>query len=455
MSLSIRWRLTLWNTVALALVLTTLASLVYGLLHRAFLNQADRLLNSSLTLLQNDPRVHGNTAERIAYWVEEFEEHQGLACVISRRDGTVREQTPNLPTLPPLPELAPEESQRTSTLNLPEGGRQRAMQANLRLGQHDYTLLLLAPLAVADQELDLLLSVFFTLGPVALLLCGGLGYWMARQALIPVERLRQATEAITADRLDQRLVPLTPHDELGRLTQTINAMIERLERSFAQMRRFTADASHELRTPLTIIRTAIEVALSQARAAEKDRDLLEMVLEEIGRMTRLTELLLALSRRDAGVDQFAAVPLDLSAVLSGVVEALRPMAEARGIALISESSAPATIAGEEGRLRQVFINLLDNAIKFTPAGGQVKVLLQVDPDRVTVRITDTGPGIPKEHLARIFERFYRVDRSRSRTDGGTGLGLSIAQSLVQAHGGSIIALSAPQGGHFEVTFPLR
>jgi two-component system heavy metal sensor histidine kinase CusS len=242
--LSIRWRLTLWNTVALAVVLACFAALVYGLLRQALYQQTDRLLLASLDLLRADPRIDTDTGERLHHWVEEFKEHQGLLCVVYRPDGTIRARTPELAeeSLPPPPADGGERLRYDEQLAGPTGGRHRVLAEQLRLGKEEYVVLLLAPLEAVDRELERTRAVLLAAGPAALLLSAGFGWWLARKALAPVDQLRRATEAVTAERLDRRLSVVNPGDELGRLTQTINAMIARLERSFAEIRRFTADA---------------------------------------------------------------------------------------------------------------------------------------------------------------------------------------------------------------------
>jgi signal transduction histidine kinase len=237
-----------------------------------------------------------------------------------------------------------------------------------------------------------------------------------------------------------------PVDELGRLTRTINAMIGRLENSFAEIRRFTADASHELRTPLAAIRTEAEVALGKPLTVEQHQELLGSILEECERLARLTDQLLALAREDAGGTRPEPAPVDLAALVAGVVETMRPLAEARGVALRHDPDGPLRVRGEETRLRQVFFNLLDNAIKYTPEGGAVAVGLGQVGGEAVVTVRDTGVGIPAEHLPRVFERFYRVDKARSRAEGGAGLGLSIAQKIVTDHGGRIELASSPGRG---------
>jgi heavy metal sensor kinase len=441
--LSIRWRLTLWNTLALAVVLGGFALLVYALLRHALFEQTDRLLEAGLAQLRGDRRVESATQERIRYWIEEYKEHQNLFCVVYRPDGTIQDRTVELAqdSVPPPPP-AGNQDRWVYDARLPAIGRQRIMAERMRLGGQEFVVMLLASLGPVDHELKELRSVFFTAGPVVLLFSAGLAYWLARTALAPIERLRLSTDAITADHLDKRLSVPNPHDELGQLARTINAMIARLERSFAEMRRFTADASHELRTPLTVLRTEVEVGLGGSLTIADHQQLLANVLEELVRMSRLTDQLLALSRRDAGVERLNLAPLDLSALVADVVAALRPLAEAKGVQLRLDGEGPVQVVGDEGRLRQVFINLLDNALKYTPEAGRVTVRVHEREGAAVVAVEDTGVGIAAEHLPHVFDRFYRVDKARSRAEGGTGLGLSIARSIVTAHGGSIDLVSA-------------
>jgi signal transduction histidine kinase len=224
-------------------------------------------------------------------------------------------------------------------------------------------------------------------------------------------------------------------------------MIARLEQSFREVRRFTADASHELRTPLAVIRTEAEVALNQPLSAADNQQLLGSILEECERLTRLTDQLLTLAREDAGSAGLAVrAALDLPALVLGAAETMRALAEVRGVTLTAEANGPLSVQGDEVRLRQVLYNLLDNAIKYTSPGGRVEVAVARQQGFAVVRIRDNGIGIPAEHLSRVFDRFYRVDKARSRAEGGTGLGLSIARSIVTAHDGQIELTSKPGEG---------
>jgi heavy metal sensor kinase len=273
-----------------------------------------------------------------------------------------------------------------------------------------------------------------------------LGYVLARKALAPMERLRRSTKEITAERLDRRLPVVNPHDELGLLTDTFNAMIGRLERSFAEIRRFTADASHELRTPLTAIHTEAEVALAKPLSLAEHQQLLGSILEECSRLTRLTDQLLALAREDARAARQTQESVNLGTLVGDVAETMRPLAEAKEIRLRVDLNGVAWVSGDAARLREVFFNLLDNGIKYTPEGGEVELRIGHNGPEAVVTVRDTGIGIAAEHLPYVFDRFYRVDKSRSRAEGGTGLGLSIAQSIIVAHGGRIELASIPGQG---------
>jgi two-component system, OmpR family, heavy metal sensor histidine kinase CusS len=456
MALGIRWRLTLWNLLALAVVLLGFSFLVYGLLAETLYERLDRTLESELHELEGDSRLASDPHGRLAHWIEEFHEHEKVLCVVYDTQGQVYEKSEVMPqgSVPPMPALIPEE-RRSSDSTLPIVGRQRLLAARLHLGDGDYTVLLLASLEDTDQELGELLAVLLVAVPGALILAAVLGYLLARKALAPMEKLHRLTEEITADRLDRRLPVGPANDELTRLSRTINAMIARLEQSFAEIRRFTADASHELRTPLAAIRAEAEVALGQPLSTADHQQLLGSILEECERLTRLTDQLLALSREDAGSARQVREPLDLAAVAAGVAETMRPLTEARGLGLQVHGNGPLPIRGDAVRLREVFYNVLDNAIKYTPAGGTIAVTMEQHDAVARVTVRDTGSGIPPEHLPRVFDRFYRVDKARSREQGGTGLGLSITRSIVTAHGGKVELASAPgQGTTCTVTLAL-
>jgi heavy metal sensor kinase len=484
MALTIRWRLTLWNTLALAVVLFGMAGLVHVLMLRtqqridqalqerltAAVQRTDQTLLEEFRHLEPDEPGARDPVKYLEHWIGEFKEHHNIYCVVYEPGGTVFLRTVDMPAagVPPAPSRPPPEG-LLADATLPVLGRQRTLTGRLTVGGREFTALLMGSLEEVDRERTAVerergevavefqqaRTVLLTSLPVALVLAAGLGYALARKALAPMQQLRRLTEEITADRLDRRLPAAHPRDELGRLAQTINAMIGRLERSFAEVRRFTADASHELRTPLTVLRAETEAALARPLSAAEYQQVLASILEETERLTRLTEQLLMLAREEAGTAKPAMAAVDLSAVVTQATEMMRPLAEAHGLQLNMTAVPAVTVAGNETRLRQVFLNLLDNAIKYTPTGGTVAVdIAQVDQQAV-VKVSDSGIGIAPEHQPLLFDRFYRVDKARTRAEGGTGLGLSIVRSIVVGHGGTVAVTSVPgQGSTFRVTLPL-
>jgi heavy metal sensor kinase len=457
MSLNIRWRLTLWNTLGLAVLLLVFAGLVYALLRHALYEQVDRKLLDAMEQLKQDGRAASHAEERLRYWIFEWREHENLAAVAYDGSGNVVARTEQLATasVPPGPGFNLGEHQVRDEV-IPILGRQRVLQGGLKLGDRPISLVIMASLDDVDHELGELRTVLGTAVPLVLLLSGALGYVLARKALSPMERLRRSAEEITAERLERRLPVINPHDELGRLTATFNATIERLQKSFAEIRRFTADASHELRTPLTAIRMEAEVALTKPLGLADHQQLLGSILEECDRLTRLTDQLLALAREDARAARQAHEPLDLAALVNDVADTMRPLAEARGIRFQVRADPDTRIQGDPARLREVFLNLLDNAIKYTPDGGEIEIRSNVQGTEAVVVVRDSGIGIPTEHQPYVFDRFYRVDKARTRAEGGTGLGLSIAQSIVSSHGGKIELTSTPgKGTTFSVRMPVE
>jgi heavy metal sensor kinase len=299
------------------------------------------------------------------------------------------------------------------------------------------------------------LLVMATVLPLALLFAGGGGWLLARRALRPVDRMTEATRRISAEHLSERLETTGSDDELDRLAVTLNDMLGRLDAAFRQVRQFSADASHELQTPLTILKGEIEVALRAPRSPEEYQRVLVSALEESERIARLVEGLLLLSRADAGVLRMDRQPVDLAELIADVSEYMRPLAEAHGVAMELKSVLPITIQGDRAHLRRLLLNLVDNGIKYTPAGGSVSLTLQRDAAWAVLRIADTGIGLEPEELEQVFQRFYRAPAAVEQGKEGSGLGLCIARSIAEAHGGHIQVESSPgQGSAFTVFLPL-
>jgi len=307
-----------------------------------------------------------------------------------------------------------------------------------------------------DETLGALLYILLAATPITLVLAGIGGLLIAGRALEPVDSVTRLARRISAEDLSGRLDLDLPDDELGRLARTFDEMIARLEGAFRRQRQFTGDASHELRTPLTALKGQVEVALARPREPDEYRDVLTGVNEEVDRLIRLVGSLLTLARADAGEIALLREPISLGDAVAGAVEQVEPLADLRGISLRLEPGPAVTVDADESLLLQLLLNLLDNAMKFTPSGGEVRANWGVDGGAAFVTISDTGVGIAAEHLPHVFERFYRVDTARSRAEGGTGLGLAISRWIVEAHGGEISAASTPGGGStFTARLPLR
>jgi heavy metal sensor kinase len=281
------------------------------------------------------------------------------------------------------------------------------------------------------------------------------GFWVSGRALAPVDRINRMAREIEASKLNQRLPHPGVADEIGRLVDTLNHMIERLEGSFQAMKRFTADASHELRNPLATMRNTIDVVLEQPRTVDEQREAMESLGEDVNRLRRIVEDLLLLARADSGRLVMEREPVDLGNLVQALAETYQSQAEELGVALDVHVPAQADVAGDERWLYQLVGNLIMNALKFTPNGGKVELEVLSRGDAVRLTVRDTGPGVPETSLERIFERFYQVDLSRTRTQKpGSGLGLAIAAWIVESHGGRIFAANYPEGGAiFTVELP--
>ena len=306
-----------------------------------------------------------------------------------------------------------------------------------------------------DDTLGSLTRIIVIAYPLSLLTAAAIGLFLAQRALGPIDRVTRSVQRISAEDLGQRLDLNLPDDELGRLAQTFNDMLARLESEFRRQRQFTADASHELRTPLTIMKGEIEVALSRDREAEAYRDVLQAAGEQVNGLIDLVNSLLMLARADAGQIPFQRETVEVPLAVETAIDQLRPLAEAAGVVLVSDGP-DVSIQADFTLFLQLLFNLLENAIKHTPHGGSVQVGWSVADGRLRMTVSDTGSGIPPEHLPHIFDRFYRVDSARTSSEGGAGIGLSICRWITEAHGGTITAISHPgHGSTFAVTLPVQ
>ncbi|MFO0875574.1 MAG: ATP-binding protein [Phycisphaerales bacterium] len=295
--------------------------------------------------------------------------------------------------------------------------------------------------------------------PVALGLAALCGHLVARRMLAPIQRMADAARQIGGDRLDERLPVENPRDEFGRLGTLANESLDRLQGAFDRQRRFTADASHEMRTPLTAIRSAGEVALRREQQPEEYRETIGAMLEGVTRLTDLIDRLLLLARADAGKALVRRESVDAKAVVEEVAELLQPVADERRVALSVRADASMIAHADRVLLRQALVNLVDNAVKYTPAGGSVSVVARRCNGDVAISVNDTGPGIGPEDRERIFDRFFRIDPARARSEeapwaGGAGLGLAIARWAASANDGRIeLESELGRGSTFTLTVP--
>ena len=309
--------------------------------------------------------------------------------------------------------------------------------------------------AAAEATLTQVLIMLAVGLPVAVGVAVAGGFVLVRRALAPVEHITAKAEEITQLNLSERLPVVRSGDELERLSVSLNHMISRLEDAIRGSKQFVADASHELRTPLTVMRGELEAMAQDAQLGAETREALGSVLEEVDRLAEIVEGLFALSRLDAGEAHAEWVRFDLAELAATTADQMSLLAEDKQVSVACDSASGVTVEGDRARLKQVVVNLLDNAIKYTPRGGRVSLTVRREGGYAVLDVTDNGIGIPADALGQVFKRFYRVDGSRSREGGGAGLGLSIVKSICVAHGAEVEVRSAPGAGStFRIRQPL-
>lgn len=312
-----------------------------------------------------------------------------------------------------------------------------------------------APMDEVQADLRNWLMFLVAMLPVVAAIALGGGYVLVKRALTPVDRIAAIAERISSHNLSERLPVAQTGDELERLSVACNHMIERLDTAFQYSRRFVADASHELRTPLTVLRGELESFVQEPRLTAEWRDRVGSALEEVDRLASIVEGLFAISRLDAGEAAAEWMAFDLSQLATSTADQMCLLAEDKNIQVTCTGSMGVWVEGDRARLKQVVVNLLDNAIKYTAPGGAITLRVAAQDGQAVLEVADNGVGIPSEALPRVFERFFRVDKARSREQGGAGLGLSIVKSICTAHHGRVEANSTPgQGSRFRVELPL-
>src|SRR5437899_7399823 len=447
---SVRVRLTLWHIGFMLLVLGVYASVVYTIVRDNSSRLMDERLHDDFDWASDmlAQRPDGTIAP-----YEETGEGDSPWLQVWSLDGHLLYNTPEARRnpVPRTDQLAVNAKEEDRIVTIPEvSPPYRVMSGGARIGGRPVLVQVARSEGPVAQNLNQLIYILLLGLPGAVAISGLGGYLLARRALAPIDRMSERARSINAERLTDRLAVDNPDDELGRLATVFNDTLTRLESSFEQMRRFTADASHELRTPLTAIRSVGEVGLRGRRGETAYREIIGSMLEEVDRLALLVDRLLLLSRADTGPANLSIDVVDLAQLAGDVAEQLSVLGEEKNQSITVQSEVVPPWAGDRMVLRQALLNLVDNAIKYTPVGGVIEVRVMQIPTGTIIDVVDTGPGIPAELRSRIFDRFYRVDKARSRENGGTGLGLAIAKWAVEVNGGNLTVEPTAAGSCFRI-----
>jgi heavy metal sensor kinase len=455
---SIHVRLILWYTVLIVFACIGFGAFAYYSLRDHLYLEMQRTLARRVEHIRDDilPRFTASGEQNLGRQIEQVysPEDSNRFVRITRGGGSVVyvSGTPSDRSFDPLSVPA-----SNGIVFAADGDAMKSIRANNLLiaaagavaGGARYTIEMGAPVSEIDGVLHrLVLTLLFGMPVMAVIAIAG-GSFLVRRSLGPVEYLRATAEKITFGNMSQRLPVATTGDAIENLSLTLNQMLERLEHAYHQASRFSADASHELRTPLTIMRSELESINSAVRASPSLvalQDRIGSVLEETERLSGIVASLFALARLDAGEAKREHKTLDLARVVHSTVEQMRLLAEEKLLSVSVDAPQAVFVAGDETRLKQVVVNLLDNAIKYTMAGGTITLAVRSEDARAILTVRDNGIGIPAEDLSHVFERFYRTDRARDHSTGGAGLGLSIVHAICQAHGGLLRVESALEVG---------
>jgi heavy metal sensor kinase len=460
----LRVRLTLWYGTALALVLVIFGGALYAVLSRGLRDQIDRSLEEAAAVAVRAVEQH-----RVGPFLP-FEELAAEFPELAVLDktfqifspvGKITIQSPNLgrqdiPLSPTALASALNGRATFESARFQDGSSFRLL--SVPIWQNGVLVNIVqvgTSLQPIEEMLHRLVLVLLVSAPIALAASLGGGWFLADRALRPVEAIAQAAQRIAAGDLTQRLAVPSSSDEVGRLAAIFNEMIARLEASFRQVRQFSADASHELRTPLTVIKGEAELALRRPRPAEDYKLVLESTLEEIDRMTQIVDELLFLSRADLGEVAIESLPVRLDVLVEDIQRQAAVLGQEHGVQVTVGTVVPAIVQGDELRLRELLLNLVDNAVKYSRPGGKVEIALGCEGATARLAVTDQGIGIPPEEQRRIFDRFYRTDAARAHAKKGTGLGLSICKWIAVAHHGRIeVQSKVGEGSRFTVVLPV-
>jgi heavy metal sensor kinase len=455
--LPIRARLTAWYALFLALVLVAIGAFLVLKLRSDLRSTIDREVKTSSATIARNYRTEG---------IDGFGEISAAALLRTGTDAQVlgakgvvvtsyggdMAQDPMVPADRRKAAIAG--TPQLFDLNLGDSPEPfRVMATAVTRGAHTQLVVVAESLQGVDEAVRKILILLLITGPVALAIAGLGGWLLVRNALVPVDRMRAKAAQIGIDRLHERLSAPHPTDELGLLASTLNAMLDRLEAGVGAKRQLVADASHELRAPLAAMRAELDVSITDSNRTEAERATLLSVREDVDRMSRIVDNLLTLASVDEGRLELFRGRVDLLQTIEEAARPLRPLADAKDIR-IAITGEPFVAEADRQRLHQAVANLIENAIKFTPRGGEVTASTWSDNGELGVVVADTGPGIPPAARALVFDRFYRGDPSRSRASGGSGLGLAICSEIANAHGGTIRVQSEEgSGSTFTLALP--
>ena len=461
---SIRIRLTLWYGVALALILVLFAGGIYVVMSKAMRDEVDASLEEAAAVAVRTLGEHrfgpflifedlSQDFPELAL-LDKFFQIFGPAGQVTLQSANI--QSREIPLSQPAFKASLKGQATFESVRFDEGPPFRLLSVPIRHGERLINILRVGTsLQPTEDMLDRLLLALLIASPMAIIVSLLGGWFLAGRALRPVDSITHAAQRIAAGDLTQRITAPRSTDEIGRLASTFNDMIARLEVSFRQIRQFSADASHELRTPLTITKGETELALRRPRQAEDYRRVLESNLEEIDRMSRIVDELLFLSRADLGEIKLKRAPVQLDDLVREIQQQAMVLGKDRQVETVVREVSPIIVSGDDLRLRELFLNLVDNAIKYSHPGDTVEMSLVHNGQAGEFTIKDQGIGISLEDQPRIFDRFYRTDSARSYAAKGTGLGLSICKWIVESHNGFIRVQSSPNNGsRFTVVLPL-
>ena len=460
--LSIGLRLTLWYLTIFAAAQVLFGIGMWLVLRQDLYSVADDALTAQIEDLTNFLKAQKKKNMTVTKLREEASEaydleHSGDFLQIYDEDGNWIFRAPSLERNQ-FPPISPGAVKGTSFQDHQLGNKPfRFITQRIEVNGHSYTVQTGVPTDQIIATLSLFRRYLLMLAPLLLLAAASGGYWLSRKALSPVDAITRTARNIGGSNLGDRLEKLTTGDELQRLSDTLNEMLARIENSFLRMTQFTADASHELRTPISLIRTEADIALRKSRGNEEYREALRHILLEAERTSSLVEELLSLARADSGRESLHLAPLDLRTAIADTANEWRQLVESRNLQFtqaIADCELP--VLADRRAVERLLAILLDNAVKYTPPPGVVELRLEARHGNAVIYVRDTGIGIAEQDQSKIFERFYRVDKARSREFGGAGIGLAIADWIVQQHRGSVaVQSSIDNGSTFFVEFPLQ